>query len=426
LQAFTALPDSRLDRNPASHYPQERLKRHPNAAPVKILYHHRIQSRDGQAVHLEELIGALRGQGHDVLLVGPQGFARASFGGDSKLLAHVKAALPKFAYELLELGYNIPAYLRLRKAWRQFRPDCLYERHNLYLLAGMWLKKRKNISLLLEVNAPLARERATHGGLALKNLAGALERLVWRNADYVLPVTHVLAGEIGKAGVPSQNIAVICNAIDSNKFDGADSGNAKKALGLANKTVLGFTGFVRDWHGLDAIVDALAGPKLADMQLVVAGDGPALPDLKSQAERLGVADRVLFTGLVDRARIGGVIAAFDIALQPKCVEYCSPLKLFEYMALGKAIVAPDQPNIREVLESEVNGLLFDPARPEGPVDAIVRLASDIALRERLGAAARATVADRGFTWSENARRVTALARRASESSAARRTPIVVP
>jgi glycosyltransferase involved in cell wall biosynthesis len=376
---------------------------------VKILYHHRIRSRDGQAVHLEELISALREQGNEVAIVGPEAFERARFGDDAKLLSRIKAALPSAIYELLEICYNIPAYFRLRAAWRRFQPQCIYERHNLYVLAGIWLKKRAGIPLLLEVNAPLARERREHGGLALKRLAAAMERWVWRNADFVLPVTQVLANEIQAAGVPPEKIIVIANAIDPKKFASAVVERETKAEA---RIVLGFTGFVRDWHGLEAIIDALDQPGLRDMQLTIVGDGPALPALKAQAQRLGVADRVLFPGLVDRDRIAHAIAGFDIALQPKCVGYSSPLKLFEYMALGKAIVAPDQPNIREVLVSGQNGLLFDPERPQALIETITDLAKDSALRARLGGAASKTIDQRGYTWHENASRVVVIAERA--------------
>lgn len=385
---------------------------------MKILYHHRIRSRDGQAVHLEELIAALEEQGHEVLIAGPEAFARASFGDDAKLLAQIKASVPKAIYELLEIGYNIPAYFRLRRAARRFQPQCIYERHNLYLLAGIWLKRRAGIPLLLEVNAPLARERAEHGGLGFRRLAAALERWVWRNADFVLPVTHVLAEEILAAGVAPDRIVVIGNAIDPNKFAPAVKTVAETGHKTDHQVVLGFTGFVREWHGLDVIIDALVRPELRNMQLTIVGDGPALPALKSQVQELGISDRVLFTGLVTRDRIANVVASFDIALQPKCVAYCSPLKLFEYMALGKAIVAPDQPNIREVLRTDGNGLLFDPDRPETLIDAIIKLANDGTLRARIGSAAADTIAQRGFTWAQNAQRVVAIAERGSSHQSA--------
>jgi glycosyltransferase involved in cell wall biosynthesis len=113
-------------------------------------------------------------------------------------------------------------------------------------------------------------------------------------------------------------------------------------------------------------------------------------------------------GLVDRDRIAGHVAAFDIALQPQVVAYASPLKLFEYMALGRAIVAPDQANIREVLTDGENALLFRPGDPAHFAAQIVRLCADQALRRRLGDAASATIDTRGYTWDDNARRVAAL------------------
>jgi glycosyltransferase involved in cell wall biosynthesis len=384
---------------------------------VKILFHHRIRSRDGQAVHLEEMIAAFRALGHEILLVGPKSFADAEFGHDPKLLQRIKALIPKVAYELLELGYNVPAYLRLRRAWRRFRPDFIYERHNLYFLAGIWLKRAKRVPLLLEVNAPLARERTTHGGLGMPGLAQALERKVWKTADHVLPVTAVLGAEIERAGVAAGKIEVICNAIDPAKFfrDENAAGAAKARFGLEDRIVLGFTGFVREWHGLDLIVEALGRPETRNAHLIVVGDGPAIPALKAQATDLGVSDRVTFAGLVSREEIGDYVAAFDIALQPRCVEYASPLKLFEYMARGKAIVAPDQPNIREVLDAEKSALLFDPASPTGMLAAITRLIDDGQLRERLGAAAADSISARGYTWRQNAARVAALGAKSRES-----------
>ena len=139
------------------------------------------------------------------------------------------------------------------------------------------------------------------------------------------------------------------------------------------------------------------------------GDGPARSDLERQATVLGLVDRVHFTGLRAREQVLALIAGFDIALQPRVVEYASPLKIFEYMAAGRAIVAPDQENIREVLRDGETALLFDPARPEAMWQAILRLARSAALRQRLGSAARAEIVRRDYTCAGNARRVVGLA-----------------
>jgi glycosyltransferase involved in cell wall biosynthesis len=168
---------------------------------------------------------------------------------------------------------------------------------------------------------------------------------------------------------------------------------------------------MRPWHGLDRVIDFIAdaGPAAA-LHLLLIGDGPARDDLMKQAEARGVSGQVTFTGVVDRSRIIEHIAAFDIALQPDVVSYASPLKLFEYMALGRAIVAPDTANIREVIEDGTNALLFDPEQPDTFRTALAKLCQDGELRRRLGQAAHDTIVNRGFTWARNAVRVETMAR----------------
>lgn len=333
-------------------------------------------------------------------MVGPGFYQKAEFGGESGVVAMIRSRLPRAIGELAELAYNLPAYWRLRLACRRFQPQLIYERYNLYFLAGTLLARRTGLPLFLEVNAPLADERSRHGGLGLPGLARWLERYVWRTADRVLAVTGVLKDMIAATGVSAARIEVVPNGIEPTRF--ADL----PARPSADDVVLGFVGFVRDWHGLDGVIAAMAadmsGPRI---RLELVGDGPALPALKQQANALGIADRVNFAGLVDHDAIPAVVAGFDIALQPRVVDYASPLKLFEYMAAGKAIVAPDQPNIREVLANGVTALLFDPAEPEAMWRVIRCLAADPALREQLGDAARREIARRDYTWRGNAERI---------------------
>jgi len=370
---------------------------------LKILYSHRIQSRDGQGVHLDALVAALREAGHEVRLVGPPSYETATLGGESRGIARLRRLLPRWAAELAELAYSVPAYLRLRRAAREFRPNAVYERYNLFFLSGAVLARRLGLPFLVEVNAPLAEERGRFGGLALPGLARWSERFVWRRATKVLPVTEVLAGHVAAAGVDPARIAVIPNGIHLEEFP-----EPLPAPG-GDPLVLGFVGFVRDWHGLDAVVRGIAawqGPPA--LSLLVVGEGPARPGLEALARELGVEGRVRFTGLAQREEVPAHVARFDVALQPAAVPYASPLKVFEYMAAGRAIIAPDQPNLREVLEHGRTALLFDPAAPGALWEAIGRLAADGALRARLGEAARAEVLARGLTWAGNARRVAAL------------------
>lgn len=384
---------------------------------MKILYHHRTASKDGQAVHIEELIGALREQGHEVRIVAP-GEPQAgdgTMGDDMGWVHRLKARLPKAAYELMELSYSWLAYRKLMAAARDFQPDFIYERYNLFLLAGRMASRRLRIPLLLEVNAPLVQERSQHsGGLALTSLARWAERRAWSGADVVLPVTDVLAGHVRNYGVADARIAVIPNGINEEHFRHAPSPDeAKRQLGLQGRLVLGFTGFVREWHGVDRIIAWMAGDSAPrNSHLLVVGDGPARESLQAQARQLGIAERVTFTGVVHRDRVPLHVSAFDVALQPAVVPYASPLKLVEYLVLGKAIIAPRAPNLLEVLEDGRNASLFDEASPGGIESALARVCGDDALRASLGTGARDTISRLGLTWQSNARRVVALAQHA--------------
>lgn len=379
---------------------------------MRILYHHRILSADGQLVHVREMIEALRRRGHAVVVAGPS----VDSGGAEPpgAFRSFRALCPKALYELLEIGYNLVAVGRLVRAIRRERPDVVYERYNLFLFAGIWACRWHDIPLLLEVNAPLAEERGRHGGgLALRRLAAWAEARAWGAADSVVTVTGVLAEQIAAAGVARERIVVTPNGVDPDRFRALPSReDAKAALGLEGRRTVGFSGFVRPWHGLEAVVDWLATAAPGDVVLLLVGDGPARGPLTERARRLGVGDRLIVTGALDPEAVPRHLAAFDVALQPAAVAYASPLKLVEYMAAGCAILAPDQANIREVLQSGENAILF---RAEDFTACLAALVADAVLRRRLGAAARQTITARRLTWDENARTVEGLARNARAS-----------
>ncbi len=372
---------------------------------MRILYSHRIQSHDGQSVHLEELVTAFRVAGHEVLVVGPSFYARTELGAESRAVALARRLLPGAVAELAELAYNIPAWLALERAAAAFRPDIIYERYNLYYLAGAWLARRRRILFYVEVNAPLADERGRFGGLRLGRIARGAERFVWRAADRVFAVSGELKQRISAAGVSEACIALTPNGVVPERFrpqireSGSDAGRT---------VTLGFIGFVRAWHGIETVIRGMA-ETAQDLLFVVAGEGPALEDLERLARELGCAGRVRFSGLVGREEVPQLLESFDIALQPHALSYASPLKLFEYMAAGLAIVAPDQPNIREIVVHEESALLFNPSEEDALWRAIIRLATDHALRVRLGRAAREVILRRDFTWRGNAVRVTSMA-----------------
>ena len=378
---------------------------------MRLLYHHRTKSRDGQAVHIRELIAALRRRGDHVeewaLSPGEQG----AMGSEGGLAGRLAAAVPRLAYELAEHAYGPLVAPRLVNAGRACGAEVLYERHALNNSAGLRAAARLGIPFLLEVNSPLSRERASYETLVFQRWAARCERRVLAAADRVLVVTEVLREILVADGLPASRVVVVPNGADLSLYppDVRDDGE---------HFVVGFTGFFRPWHGLDVLVDALADGSLPrHARLLLVGDGPSRGELEAQAARLGVADRMTITGSVERVAIPDLLRSMDVCVQPAATPWASPLKLFEYMAAGRAIVAPDQPNLREVLEHQRDALLFAPDDRAAMAAAVVRLAREPGLRRELGLAARARVEQVPYTWDANAARVAQIARACLDGSA---------
>lgn len=141
----------------------------------------------------------------------------------------------------------------------------------------------------------------------------------------------------------------------------------------------------------------------------MVGDGPNRSELEEMAIRAGVKSQLTITGVVPRDKVTDYISAFDIALQPAVVSYASPLKLFEYLSLGKAIIAPASDNIMEILENNNNAILFEPGNMKSLEDALSILINDQELRKRIGKNAQLSVEMNGYTWENNAKIVSQLA-----------------
>ena len=144
---------------------------------MKILYHHRTRSSDGQYVHIQELVGALREQGHSVIVVGPDDRLDRRMDAGAGNAGGLLGRLPRWLYELAETGYSLISFLKLLRAYRKHRPDAFYERYNLFSLSGVALRWITGLPMALEINAPLYEERDANGGLALRRLARLTERL---------------------------------------------------------------------------------------------------------------------------------------------------------------------------------------------------------------------------------------------------------
>ncbi len=372
---------------------------------MRILYHHRIASKDGQYVHVEELTNALKDAGHELLFVCPEFADKAEFGNEGGIATRLKQRLPKALYEILELAYSLLIAVKLIRAIIQFKPDFIYERYNLYQPMGVIIARLFRLPILQEVNAPLAQERQRYSGLALPKFAKAVENFTWRWSSKVLPVTDVLADHVRAAGVPEHRIAVVPNGINNKvlkKLDQRASNPGKERINI------GFVGFIHPWHGLDKALDAIAELNDKRIHFMCVGEGDIRPELEHQARNLGIAEQVTFTGLVSRDQIFDYVAQFDITLQPSVTEYASPLKLFEYLAAGTLVIAPDMPNIREILD-DASALLFDPQDPSGFVKQLMHAMRNFEELAPMRERARQLIDVKSLTWQDNAQRVVSMA-----------------
>ena len=384
---------------------------------MRILYHHRTQAEDAQGVHIHEIIRCLRQQGHEVFevaLVQASDGPRASRASRSPL-ARLRRHAPGFAYELAALAYNVAGYRKLARAIAAFGPDFIYERYSLFTACGIWAARRAGIPIVVEANSPLALEHENLGELTFRRLAHRAERWILSSSTRTIVVSTPMKEIFVARGVPAEQIEVVSNGVDPEAFHGRDvGGEVRRRYRLEGKRVLGFVGWFREWHGLAELVTAIGGwgREMDHVHLLIVGDGPARDGVERSAQAAGVAERVHVTGAVGRAAMPEHIAAFDIALQPAATPYASPMKVFEYLAMGKPVVACRQPNLLEILEEDKNACFFEPGNPADLARVARRLLADPERLRRMSEAARRSVFERRYLWSDNAARAVHMAVRA--------------
>ena len=236
----------------------------------------------------------------------------------------------------------------------------------------------------------------------LKRLA-AREEYVWRHAEGYVTITRALAGELTRRFGARERLAVVPDGVGMPKL---------APTPLPTTPVVGYSGHLYAWKGVDVLLRALALVPEA-RGLIVGGHDqePDLARMKALSQELGLGDRVTFTGLVEFSQVTAYLVRSMILVLPNpasaiSTHFTSPLKLFEYMAAGRAIVASDLPSIREVVKNNEEALLVEPGNPEAIAAAIKRLIGDRALAERLSRAASAAAVE--YTWQRRAEKLEAL------------------
>jgi len=230
-------------------------------------------------------------------------------------------------------------------------------------------------------------------------------KLSFRVANRILCVSEPAKQQLVDVWkVDPEKIVVMPNGVDPELFKPLKSDSSfRRRLAIEDAPVVGFVGGFRSWHGVDLLVESFAQvlAEFPQARLVLVGDGPVRPDLERLIRKLELGRSVILAGLMPHNQIPEMLATFDVAVLPyprlPRELWFSPLKLYEYMAAGKAIVAAGSGQIVEVIQHDVNGVLVKSGDVGELTQAIVGLLRDPAKRSRLGKLAREQAIER-HSW----------------------------
>lgn len=362
----------------------------------------------GASVHVQEVVRALRTQGHDVTVYT---LLRGLKNGDELVpddLADLDVrvvAMPRnrdaASRELEVAGAATRMAMQAAADAGDDGLDLVYERYSLFSAAGAQLRallraRGHETRLVLEVNAPLLDEQRRHRHLAHEELAEDLTRAVLAAADVVSCVSAPVADWVrGRLPGSAQRVHVIPNGVNTERIRPIPR-SAERPF------TVGFVGTLKPWHGTELLLEAFAATGRDDWRLEICGDGPERARLETLATNLGIAARTEFHGAVAPAEVPALLGGLDVAVAPYPApadedgHYFSPLKVYEYMAAGVAVVASAIGELPELLEGG-NGVTVPPGRVPALAEALTMLADDPELRNRLGRAGRdAAVATHGW------------------------------
>jgi glycosyltransferase involved in cell wall biosynthesis len=295
-------------------------------------------------------------------------------------------------------------------------PHFIYQRYSRFSWAGVEASLRTGRPLFLEYNGSEVWVGQHWDRTGMLALLARCERLNLGGAMRIFVVSDVDRRNLVRAGVPEQKIVVNPNGVDVERFrPGAGGERVREELGIADDVVLaGFVGTFGPWHGARTLAEAIKLiPDEARIRFLLVGSGAERNEVERIVREAGAEQqqqRVIFTGAVAHERVPALLDACDVLVSPHVPLadgsefFGSPTKLFEYMAMGKGIVASRLGQIADVLVDEETALLVEPGDAHALSEAIMRLSKSPELRVRLGAAARKEAVNR-HTWGHNAERV---------------------
>jgi glycosyltransferase involved in cell wall biosynthesis len=353
-----------------------------------------LDSGRGDMVRATNLIRAVRDAGHEVVVV-HAGSRADTAAAVATYRSVIRRVLPgSIALAMRDLGRAAHARGHARhvaSTARRQGADVIIETQVHLCDSGARAATACGLPLLLDDCSPPSEEQALSFGAGLGSLSRSMFREQARAAGALTVSSLALQSRLVEDGVPGSKISVIANGVDLDRYNPTNRDSTRAELRLGGEPTLVFVGSFQPWHHVELLVEAL-GRLTPAPKLLLAGDGPGLAPALARADALGVRERIVSFGCLQQDRIPPMLAACDIGVLPDSNEYGQPMKLLEYAAAGLAIVAPDLPPVRAIIEDGVTGLLFPPGDVTRLTSTIQRLLHDGDTRTRLGAAARSRIA----------------------------------
>jgi glycosyltransferase involved in cell wall biosynthesis len=292
----------------------------------------------------------------------------------------------------------------------------VYQRYSVNNYAGARIARRARVPLVIEYNgSEIWMSRHWGRPLTYEPLSERIERLNLRAADLIVVVSDAMADELSARGIDRERVLVNFNGVDERRYRPDVDGSAvRRRYTLDERTVIGFIGTFGPWHGATVLARAYAllcrDPAFrSSTRLLMIGDGIERAEAQRLLRDAQLDEQVVFTGLVPQTDGPAHLAACDILVSPHVPNrdgspfFGSPTKLFEYMAMGKGIVASRLEQIGEVLTHDETAWLVAPGDPDDLAHGLARLVADPDRRTRLGRAARQAAVER-HTWRQHTRR----------------------
>ena len=377
---------------------------------MRILYHHRTRGQGVEGVHIREIAYALRKLGNEVYILSPPGVDIENPETDSsksknRWITKIYEVLPQSILEILRCFYNFFAYFRFKEAVRKYKIDFIYERYAFLTWVGPYFARKYRIPIILEVNEASGLDQVT--GQVMVKLATSLEKRIFKIANAIIVVSNFLKRHIQKMGINEDKVFVIPNAVNPEVFDpDTVEDNLRRKLDIEDKLIIGFVGIFLPWNNLELLIDVFKevtreNPKT---HLLLVGDGPLKNTIERKVHQEGLRDKVTLAGKVNYRDVPKFIHSMDICVIPQSNQYRSPVKLFEYMAMAKPVVAPCVEPIKSVIMEYEDVVLFEPGDRDLLKKAIRGLIEIKNSRKKIGNKARKTIIKK-YTWQNNAKKI---------------------